>query len=87
MSDNCWKCAQVKVGGTPCDMHAAALPPVRSETMLANQMIVRETIHRLLHELQDRYPATAELPREEVFAWLDSRTTHWFANAESEVSE
>jgi hypothetical protein len=49
--------------------------------MLANQMIVRATIHRLLHELQDRYPVTAEIPREEVFAWLDSRTTHWFANA------
>jgi hypothetical protein len=49
--------------------------------MLTNQMIVRETIHRLLHELQDRYPVTAEIPREEVFAWLDSRTTHWFANA------
>ena len=35
MSDNCWKCAQAKVGGTPCDMHAAALPPVRSEPMFS----------------------------------------------------
>ena len=60
--------------------NCAALPPVRSEPMLANQMIVMETIHRLLRELQDRYPVTAEIPREEVFAWLDSRTTHWFAN-------
>jgi len=31
MSENCWKCAQAKVGGTPCDLHANALPPVRVE--------------------------------------------------------
>ena len=35
MSENCWKCAQAKVGGTPCALHAAALPPVRSEPLLA----------------------------------------------------
>ncbi len=62
------------------------LPPVRAEPMLENQMIVRETIHRLLHELQDRYPVTAEIPREEVFAWLDSRATHWFANVTGEAA-
>jgi hypothetical protein len=28
MSENCWKCAQAKVGGTPCDLHAAALPAI-----------------------------------------------------------
>ncbi len=34
MSDNCWKCAQAKVGGTPCDLHEAELPSVRSEPLL-----------------------------------------------------
>ena len=35
MTENCWKCAQSLVGGTPCDVHAAVLPPVRSEPLLA----------------------------------------------------
>ncbi len=33
MSD-CWKCCQAKVGGTPCDIHAA-LPPGRSEPLFS----------------------------------------------------
>jgi len=56
------------------------LSPIRSETLLANQTAAREVIYRLLHEAQERWPVGVEIPREEVVAWLDSRTTHWFAN-------
>jgi hypothetical protein len=39
MSENCWKCAQEKVGGTPCDLHEAAPSPVRSDALLADCII------------------------------------------------
>ena len=59
-----------------------ALSPIRSETLSANevQMFARSLIHRLLHEAQERWPIGADVPREEIIAWLDSRTTHWLAN-------
>ncbi len=34
-------------------------------------------ICRLIDEAQERWGITAEIPREEVLAWLSSRMTHW----------
>jgi len=34
-------------------------------------------ICRLMGEAQDRWGVCAEIPREEVVAWLSSRMTHW----------
>lgn len=48
MSDNCWQCAQAKVGGTPCEKHAA-LPPVRSDAVaLAARAVPSEAMLDLL---------------------------------------
>lgn len=59
----------------------AALPPVRSEPLLANETVVRAMLDRLLQDAEHRWGCTAEIPREEILTWLDTRTVHWFANA------
>ena len=66
---------------TATETTAAALPPVRSEPLLANRPVVEATIWRLVEEAQDRYRPGAEIASEEIIAWLTSRTTHWFANS------
>lgn len=45
--------------------------------------MIQALMRRLLHEAQERWPIESEIPREEIVAWLDSRTTHWIAGAEA----
>jgi hypothetical protein len=74
--EHCGTCGDVKWAieheSNPCNS------TIHSGILLANQSITRAVIDQLLHEAQERWPVSIKIFREEVIAWLDSRTTHWF---------
>jgi len=60
------------------DKNDCAASLVRSDALLAMGHPPWEyVICRLMGEAQERWGVCAEIPREEVIAWLSSRMAHW----------